>query len=117
MRLRAIERFQSGGAPVQTRGHTNVRPGGWRWADRWRGGHRATPGPLFCCTEIRQRGPVPATGAACLRPCGIAKVMHHAERAGRQELASTTIADLVETSGTAVTVRVSIWLATLRQAS
>ena len=58
------------------------------------------PGPLFCCTEIRQRGPVPLTGAACRKPCGIAQVMRQAERAWRQELASTTIADLVETSGT-----------------
>ena len=75
------------------------------------------PGPLFCCTEIRQRGPVPLSAAACRKPCGIAQVMHQAERAWRQELASTTIADLVETSGTAAATRVSTWLATLRQAS
>ncbi len=75
------------------------------------------PGPLFCCTEIRQRGPVPLTGAACRKPCGIAQVMRQAERAWREELASTTIADLVETSGTGAAARVSGWLATLRQAS
>ena len=75
------------------------------------------PGPLFCCTEIRQRGPVPLTGAACRQPCGIAQVMRQAERAWRQELASTTIADLVETSGTGAATRVSTWLATLRQSS
>ena len=40
------------------------------------------PSPLFRCTEIRQRGPVPLTGAACLRPCGIAQVMDRAERPG-----------------------------------
>jgi Rrf2 family protein len=75
------------------------------------------PGPLFCCTEIRQRGPVPLTGAACRKPCGIAQVMRQAERAWREELASTTIADLVETSGTGAGARVSGWLATLGQAS
>jgi Rrf2 family protein len=75
------------------------------------------PGPLFCCTEIRQRGPVPLPAAACRKPCGIAQVMHQAERAWRQELAATTIADLVATSGTAAATRVSTWLATLRQAS
>jgi Rrf2 family protein len=75
------------------------------------------PGPLFCCTEIRQRGPVPLTGAACRKPCGIAEVMHQAELAWRRELASATIADLVETSGTAAATRVSTWLATLRRAS
>ena len=75
------------------------------------------PGPLFCCTEIRQRGPVPLSGAACRQPCGIAQVMRQAERAWRQELASTTIADLVETSGIGAATRVSTWLATLRQAS
>ena len=75
------------------------------------------PGPLFCCTEIRQRGPVPLSAAACRKPCGIAQVMRQAERAWRQELAATTIADLVETSGTGAATRVSTWLATLRQAS
>ena len=75
------------------------------------------PGPLFCCTETRQRGPVPLSGAACRKPCGIAQVMRQAERAWRQELASTTIADLVQTSGTGAATRVSTWLATLRHAS
>jgi Rrf2 family protein len=75
------------------------------------------PGPLFCCTEIRQRGPVPLSGAACRKPCGIAQVMRQAEHAWREELASTTIADLVETSGIGAAARVSTWLATLRQAS
>src|ERR1700728_1604552 len=27
-------------------------------------------GPLFCCTDIRHRGPVPLTGTACRKPCG-----------------------------------------------
>lgn len=71
------------------------------------------PGPLFHCTEIRQRGPVPLTGEACLRPCGIARVMHRAELAWRQELAATTIADLVEGSGTGAAARASRWLAAL----
>src|SRR3984957_8873203 len=81
------------------------------------GGPGEGPGPLFCCTETRQRGPVPLSGAACRKPCGIAQVMRQAERAWRQELASTTIADLVQTSGTGAAPRVSTWLATLRHAS
>lgn len=73
--------------------------------------------PLFYCTEIRQRGPVPLTGAACRMPCGIARVMDRAERAWREELAATTIADLVESSGTGAVMRVSTWLASLAGAS
>lgn len=69
------------------------------------------PGPLFLCTEIRQRGPVPLTGAACRVPCGIARVMQRAEHAWRQELAGTTIADLVESAGTGAAGRVTRWLA------
>ncbi|HMG63798.1 MAG TPA: Rrf2 family transcriptional regulator [Streptosporangiaceae bacterium] len=71
------------------------------------------PGALFHCMEIRQRGPVPLAGDACRTPCGIARVMHRAERAWRQELAATTIADLLETSGPAAVTRVSTWLATI----
>jgi len=70
-------------------------------------------GALFQCMEIRQRGPVPLTGAACRKPCGIAEVMHRAERAWRNELAATTIADLIETSGVGAVTRVNTWLATL----
>jgi DNA-binding IscR family transcriptional regulator len=75
------------------------------------------PSPLFHCTEIRQRGPVPLTGEACSRPCGIAQVMDRAERAWRQELAATTIADLVDSSGSGAVTRVSSWLATLPRVS
>ena len=71
------------------------------------------PSPLFQCTEIRQRGPVPLTGAACRRPCGIDQVMDRAESAWRAELAATTIADLVETSGIGAVTRVTSWLDTL----
>jgi Rrf2 family protein len=75
------------------------------------------PSPLFHCTEIRQRGPVPLTGEACRRPCGIAQVMDRAERAWRQELAATTIADLVDSSGSGAVTRVGSWLATLPKVS
>ena len=51
------------------------------------------------------------------KPCGIAGVMHRAERAWRKELAATTIADLVETSGIGAVTRVRTWLATLPSAS
>ena len=69
--------------------------------------------PLFQCTDIRQRGPVPLTAAACRQPCGIAQVMNRAERAWRAELAATTIADLVGASGVGAVTRVSAWLAAL----
>jgi Rrf2 family protein len=70
-------------------------------------------GDMFRCTEIRQRGPVPLTGAACRRPCGIAQVMDRAERAWWNELSATTIADLVDLSGVGAGNRVSTWLQTL----
>jgi Rrf2 family protein len=73
--------------------------------------------PLFDCTEIRQRGPVPLSGASCRRPCGIARVMHEAERAWRQELAATTVADLVDSAGVGAEQRVHTWLKSLSAAS
>ena len=72
-------------------------------------------GQLFTCTEIRQRGPLPLTGAACRTPCGISRLMDRAERAWRAELAATTIADLVETSGVGAPERLSRWLRTPEQ--
>src|ERR1700722_6076579 len=67
-------------------------------------------GQLFSCTEIRQRGPAPLTGAACRTPCGISRLMDRAERAWRSELVATTIADLVGTSGVGAPERMSKWL-------
>ncbi|MBM7518630.1 Rrf2 family protein [Nocardioides nitrophenolicus] len=63
--------------------------------------------PAFQCTEVRQRGPLAVPEEACLRPCGIARVMAAAEDAWRDSLASVTIADLakrldVETAGSAL---------------
>jgi Rrf2 family protein len=72
-------------------------------------------GHLFSCTEIRQRGPVPLTGAACRTPCGISRLMDRAELAWRAELAATTIADLVETSGVGAPQRVSAWFESTKQ--
>jgi Rrf2 family protein len=66
--------------------------------------------PLFQCMEIRQRGPVPASKADCRRPCGIAKVMHDAERAWREQLAATTIADLASQASSGSSSRVRGWL-------
>lgn len=48
----------------------------------------------FVCTEIRQRGPFAATPEQCGVPCGIASVMYDADRAWRDSLRATTIADL-----------------------
>jgi Rrf2 family protein len=69
-------------------------------------------GQLFSCTEIRQRGPLPLTRAACRTPCGISRLMDRAERAWRTELAATTIADLVGASGVGAPERLSRWLET-----
>lgn len=52
------------------------------------------PEPAFRCTEIRQRGPFPASKEACKVPCGIAKVMAQAERAWVDSLRSVSLADL-----------------------
>ncbi len=53
--------------------------------------------PAFRCTEIRQNGPLPASGQQCRRPCGIARAMYAAEDAWRAALAGVTIADLAAT--------------------
>jgi Rrf2 family protein len=70
-------------------------------------------GPLFQCTEIRQRGPASPSTADCRRPCGIAKVMHDAERAWRAQLAATTVADLVGQGSSGSDGRVRGWLESL----
>jgi Rrf2 family protein len=64
----------------------------------------------FRCTEIRQRGPAPATQAQCRRVCSIAAVMYDAETAWRERLAATTIAQLVEQAGVGSAARVHGWL-------
>ena len=51
--------------------------------------------PAFRCMEIRQRGPVKLPDAAYAKPCGINAAMLRAERAWRQALAATSIADVV----------------------
>jgi Rrf2 family protein len=50
--------------------------------------------PAFTCTEIRQRGPLPASKRSTRHPCEIAAVMSRAEAAWRHELESETIADV-----------------------
>ncbi|MDQ4052013.1 MAG: Rrf2 family transcriptional regulator [Actinomycetota bacterium] len=52
--------------------------------------------PAFRCTEIRRRGPLPASEAACRRPCGIARVMAEAEHAWRESLAGVSVRDLAD---------------------
>jgi Rrf2 family protein len=51
--------------------------------------------PAFRCEEIRQRGPAACGPQAYRRPCGIATVMAKAERVWREELKTTSVADLV----------------------
>jgi len=67
----------------------------------------------FRCTEIRQRGPLPAIGRAVATPCAIATTMGRAEASWRAELATTTLAMLsreVEAQVPEVPVAVGAWL-------
>lgn len=60
-------------------------------------------GPAFTCTEIRQRGPAAVDEPGCYgEPCGIAQVMMRAERAWRDELERTSVADIAASLGEAV---------------
>lgn len=53
--------------------------------------------PAFRCTEIRQNGPGAPDASAYPDPCAINLAMLRAERAYRDALAQTTIADIVRT--------------------
>jgi Rrf2 family protein len=64
----------------------------------------------FHCTEIRQNGPVGLDPAQCTQPCGIAKLMHTAEVAWRNELAKMSLADLIESALPASEGRAAKWL-------
>ncbi len=72
-------------------------------------------GPAFRCTEIRQKGPLPASDKACRRPCGVARAMYAAEDAYRASLREVSIADLAagvqEDAGPRVFDRMRGWLA------
>lgn len=50
--------------------------------------------PAFRCTEIRQQGPCGSDASRCTRPCAIAAAFHGAERAFREHLSRTSIADI-----------------------
>ncbi|WP_354570280.1 Rrf2 family transcriptional regulator [Glaciihabitans sp. UYNi722] len=65
---------------------------------------------FFHCAEIRQRGPVGLTAEQCTRPCGIARVMHEAELAYRDQLALTTLSDLIGGAPPASQQRAASWL-------
>ncbi len=55
-------------------------------------------GPAFRCSEIRQKGPTCINNPdAYPKPCGIAAVMHRAERAYKAELAAVSIGELART--------------------
>lgn len=73
--------------------------------------------PAFRCTEIRQRGPMPASRRECQVPCQIATVMHGAEQAWRDELAAVsiaTVADDVARSHPTVPDRIRAWFLAAR---
>jgi Rrf2 family protein len=71
--------------------------------------------PAFRCTEIRARGPFPASAEQCRRPCGISRAMYAAEDAWRASLASVTIAELAagveKDNGPKTFARLHGWLA------
>jgi Rrf2 family protein len=52
------------------------------------------PEPAFRCSEIRQRGPLPVAAQFFKAPCAVNAAMLRAERAYRDVLRETTIADL-----------------------
>jgi Rrf2 family protein len=51
--------------------------------------------PFFRCTEIRKRGPSRVAARSYTPTCGIAAALGRAEQAWREELASTTVADIL----------------------
>ncbi len=51
-------------------------------------------GPSFRCTEIRQRGPCAGPRSAYRAPCAIHAAMQRAEKAWRDSLGATSIADI-----------------------
>jgi Rrf2 family protein len=65
---------------------------------------------LFHCAEIRQRGPVGLSPEQCRTPCGIARVMHQAEFAWREQLAATTISDVIDSALPPSQERARVWL-------
>jgi Rrf2 family protein len=52
------------------------------------------PEPAFRCTEIRRRGPVSLPAREYASPCGIHRAFMAADDAWRDQLRSTTVADL-----------------------
>jgi Rrf2 family protein len=59
-------------------------------------------GPAFRCAEIRRRGPAAMPPAAYRSTCTIAQAMHRAEAAWREQLAATSLEDIVLGLGVAV---------------
>lgn len=76
---------------------------------------QATEGsrPVFRCAEIRQRGPFPPPAVECARPCGIAAIMGQAEQAWRDQLAATTVADMIAEAWPSSSARARQWLDSL----
>jgi Rrf2 family protein len=52
--------------------------------------------PAFRCTEIRQRGPCAGSKASYRIPCSIHSAMQRAEKAWRESLRGTSIAELAK---------------------
>jgi Rrf2 family protein len=65
---------------------------------------------LFHCMEIRQRGPAGLSPDQCRQACGIASLMHSAEMAWRNELATSSIADILSHASAGSRSRATSWL-------
>jgi Rrf2 family protein len=68
------------------------------------------PGPVFVCTEIRQRGPMATPPQSCTAPCTIARAMASAETAWRDALRTVSVADLARDIGSGALAGISTWL-------
>ncbi len=80
-----------------------------------RGGFRlARPPDVITVLDIADAvDPAASPAAACRRPCGIAAVMHEAERAWRSSLGATTVADLAGNASIGSLSRAKEWFGRL----
>lgn len=70
-------------------------------------------GPMFRCSEIRQRGPLAVDPECCSSRCAVARLMDAAEEAWAGVLATTTVDDLagrIDEDGEGAMGEVARWL-------
>jgi Rrf2 family protein len=67
------------------------------------------PEPAFTCTEIRRRGPAGGFPASHYpKPCGVHAAMDRADAAWRRELASVSVAELMQAAAASATPEMAI---------